>query len=439
MRFKSSRLLILLFSSLIILSGCLNSKPEKPIVLKVSAPSVQQFYRDYGYGFEKKYPHIQVQVVPYDSKSVDPYQDADIRYMYNLPLLRQQIEQGQLLSLSSRFQKEENSELGKLSPIVTTLLKSAADNGEMYGVSPTFQGVALFYNKDLFKQYGIAPPANGAAWKDIFALAMRFPNKGTDGQPLYGIGTNYYRNITLNCILEAGRTEGLSYIQPQTLKVTMNTEKWRTIWNYAIEAFRSGAIKGEEESLGGNDPSFMTGQVAMTLGGFSSAYSFEEYAEMFKVKRINWGIITPPVDPGQPDRSRSYTVDEIFGISTASMHQEEAWKLLEFIVSDAENIRNRANYRSQGIPSITEYMQPLSNWDDLSPIYKLQANPDNPNPYLVIDPKIVTALQDVAQPILDQVIRGDKTVEAALAEVELKGQQAVDVKRMELQKGALPK
>lgn len=426
MRFKHLLVLILLICTLFSLWGCQSSAQVEPVILKVSYPSVQQFYRDYGFGFEKKYPHIQIQVVPYDWEAADPGKDADIRYMQLMSDYKQQIVDGKLLSLASRFQQDRDEELLKISPIMATLLKSVADNGELYGVSPTFEGIGLFYNKDLFTKYGVALPTEGLSWKGIYTLSMRFPKETADGKPLYGLQFDNNPRTVMKYLMEAGRTEGLSYIQPQSLQVTINTDRWQALLKDAIEAFRSGSFFAENDA--GNPP-FLTGQAAMTIGNLGSAYNYEQFAKMEVADAINWGLTTPPIDPGQPERSRGYSIHEIFGISADSTHPEEAWKLLKFMISDAENTRYMTNYQNRGIPVVTEFTQPIPGKDDLSPLYRLEANPDNPDPYLWLDHEIVNAFHDTAQPIIEAAIQGDMTIEEALAEIELKGQQAIDAKK----------
>jgi hypothetical protein len=63
---------------------------------------------------------------------------------------------------------------------------------------------------------------------------------------------------------------------------------------------------------------------------------------------------------------------------------------------------------------------------DLSPLYMLEANTAVMNPYSLIDATVLDAFHDVAQKLLDQAIQGEITVEEALAQVELQGQQAVN-------------
>ncbi|MDG0873339.1 extracellular solute-binding protein [Paenibacillus thiaminolyticus] len=49
----------------------------------------------------------------------------------------------------------------------------------MYGLSPTFVSSAVYYNKDLFEQYGVTPPQDKMTWEQLLDLAARFPVEGS--------------------------------------------------------------------------------------------------------------------------------------------------------------------------------------------------------------------------------------------------------------------
>ncbi|MOA24545.1 hypothetical protein D3C78_1452250 [compost metagenome] len=84
--------------------------------------------------------------------------------------------------------------------------------------------------------------------------------------------------------------------------------------------------------------------------------------------------------------------------------------------------QDRPNY---GLPAITDYIQPIGD-HDLTPLYSLRAVPAQIDPYLVIDHEIIDAFKKASQSILDKAIKGDISIDEALAEVELQGQLAVD-------------
>ncbi|GFN29826.1 ABC transporter substrate-binding protein [Paenibacillus xylaniclasticus] len=407
-------------------AGCAKTASE-PVTITVNYPSAQTFYKLYGYAFEEKYPDITVQVVQDNLMDSSSPPSTDVVYMNSLPLLEQRVQQGDLLLLSPIAQKN-HFKVNTLSPIALSLLQSAA-SGQLYGLAPTFHSDALFYNKKLFERYNIQFPQDQMSWEEVLELAERFPHQTDEGTPLYGMQMNYYKNVTLNYILEMGTTEGLSYIDTSTLKVTMNTKKWERIWNIAVKAFQSGTIYTKDESEDAasmSNPPFYMEEAAMTKASFLTAYNFEPFSKYPNGRTIDWGMVTVPVDPNNPTVSHNYSIYDIYGIATSTEHQEAAWKLIEFIVNDSRNNRYLAQENvNRGLPANLDYIRPIEG-HDLSPLYRLKPATERVNPYLVVDASILDAFADVAQQLLNDVIAGKMTVEQALAEVDIKGQLAVD-------------
>ena len=410
---------------LVLLCGCSQRAPE-PVTITIQYPSVQAFYKRYGHAFESQYPHITVQVVQDSMKQPDTAPDADVLIMDSLSLYRKRIEQGSLKDLAP-FMKRDGFPPDTFSSVVTDLLRHASPDGNLYGMAPTFSSDALYYDKALFRAYGVPEPRNRMTWPEVLQLAMRFPGATHDGKPLYGLQMNFHKNVTLNILLEAGRSEGLSCIHPETYRVTMNTDAWKAVWSDTIEAFRSGAIHVQGEEGGGPaHPPFYRGEAAMMVGSFIHAYNFELFSQFPDGREIDWGMVTAPVSRHHPDHSAFYSIYEIYGVSAHSNHPEEAWALVKFIAADTENNRYLAKTEpNRGLPALTDAIQPVPP-HDLSPLYMLEADTTSMNPYLLIDAEVLDAFQDVAQQLLDQTIRGELTIEEALVQVERQGQQAVN-------------
>lgn len=425
--YKITRTFIGLALITVLLSSCQTRQPEEPVILKVAYPSAKQFYVNFGYAFENKYPIIDVQVIPSDPVSEETgwNRGADVIYINGMEQYKTAIEKGILKPISPPF--TNGSESGDLSPIVTSLLEAASDNGQYYALPPTFHSEALYYNKKLFDAYHIPYPQNGMTWEEVFALAERFPTEDDQGESLYGIQMNYYRNVTMNFILKAGQTENLTYLDPKTMKVTMNTDKWKSIWKAAVKAFRAGAVydQGEEpDSM--EHPKFLTENAAMTVSSNAFAYDFEPFSHFEGATLIDWGMVTAPVDPLNPDYMNFYEIFDFFGVSSSTEHAAEAMKLVKFIAGDPVNsqllAKNQPNY---GLPAVTEYVEPVGD-HELSPLYTLKANPNYVDLYTQVDAEILNAFQDAAQVVLDKHLQNEITLDEALAEVEVKGQEAVD-------------
>jgi len=413
-------------------SGCTQPANE-PVTITVNYPSAQQFYQLYGYAFEDAYPHISVQVVQDDLADADSPPTTDVVYMNSRPLYKQRVEQGDLQLLTQHIRRDGYDE-DTLSPVVLGLLRSAT-GGEWYGLTATFHSDALYYNKKLFAQYNVPIPRDQMSWAEVLELAQRFPRKNEAGADLYGLHMNFYKNVTLNYILDMGKTESLAYFDPKTLKVTMNTPRWLRIWDVAVQAFRSGSIYDQEEGTDAEsmlNPPFYMEQAAMTKASHLTAYNFEPFSKYPNGRTIDWGMVTVPVDPANPTQSHSYSIYDIYGVSASSANQQAAWELIKFIVNDSENSRYLAQTKlNRGIPANLEYVKHIPG-HDLSPLYRLSPATEPENPYLLVDASILDAFTDVAQQILNEAIAGAITVEQALIDVERKGQAAVDSAKMKL-------
>lgn len=176
------RVIFIIF--LLSLSGCSFGKQDEPVTLTINYPSEQQFYQMYAHDFEKKYPHITIKVVNQDmnEQSVEP--STDVIFIDQLHVYNRLVEEGNLINLESNIHKTAFP-ISELSPIVVNSLRSEVD-GEIYGLSPSFISHALYYNRELFEKSGVPFPKNQMTWKEIFDLAKRFPNQGSDGERIYG-------------------------------------------------------------------------------------------------------------------------------------------------------------------------------------------------------------------------------------------------------------
>lgn len=413
------RFMALMLSAMVLIAGCQTRQQREPITITVNYPSVQQFYKMYGYAFESKFPHINVQVVEDDPNDERVDKLTDVIYMNGMDHYKEAIEKGRLTVISSSEDDDLFESGGQMSPIVRTLLASASSDSQLYGLAPTFHSAALYFNKGLFDDNGIPYPYNGMSWRDVMMLAMQFPNTNEEGEPLYGIGINSNSEAALQYILEAGKTEGLAYIDSKTLKVTMNTERWKEIWLDVVAAFQGGVVfEGAEDEDPMSHSSFLKEEAAMTIDSSGLAYQFETFSQFAEGSVLDWDMVTVPIDPVNPAYSSAYEIYDFYGVSSQSGHPEEALKLVKFIAGDPANSRLLAKGRSNmGLPAVTDYRSAIDE-HDLSPFYSLKANPNVKDTALLIEPAIMNAFRTGVQAVLNRVILGDLSVDEGLMEVE---------------------
>lgn len=367
---KNKLFISLLVSLTLIITGCNQTANNDPIVLTINYPSYDLFYKKIGYSFEQKYPHIKIEVI--EQKLDQPTAlSSDIIFMNSVKKYNQLSEQNQLAPLSTLIQRDKKL-FQSLSKIVTTAL--TLNSGEIYGLAPIFNSNGLYYNIDLFQHYNVPLPRNQMTWSELYELANQFPNEQADGSRLYGFTSNYYKEVPINSILRMGETEGLSYIDPQSNNISINTSEWIEIGKTVLNAIEKKSILNEsEEALGeyGEGP-IIKGQSAMQIASYTTAINFDLYNKQYPAEPApQWGVVTVPINPLTPEYSDSYRLDEIYGINALTQNKEAAWTFIKYIETDPDYYKNNLNVLWQyGIPANETYRENVSEIN-LSPLYTL--------------------------------------------------------------------
>lgn len=179
-----------------------------------------------------------------------------------------------------------------------------------------------------------------------------------NGSRLYGFTSSYYKEVPINLILRMGETEGLSYIDPQTNKITINTSKWIETGKIVLHAIEKNSIFTEAEEAVGeyNEASIVTGQSAMQIASYAAAINFGLYHQQYQDTTSQWGVVTVPINPLTPEYSDSYRFDEIYGINALTQNKDAAWTFIQYIEADPDYNRNILNVLWQyGIPANERY------------------------------------------------------------------------------------
>jgi multiple sugar transport system substrate-binding protein len=193
------------------------------------------YLQQYGNLFAAKFPNIEVKVVstqaiyqPGINNSQEQFdklikeEKPDI-LLLNMNQYAQMVADGKLLELDSLIKKDK-FDIENIFPAVMDLIKSKG-YGKLYGLTPSFNSSALFYNKDMFDQYGVPYPNDQMSWDEVMQLAKRFPTNGDKDKRIYG----YYMNAFLNNSIfqlayTIAHTEGKSYIDDEGSKITINDD-----------------------------------------------------------------------------------------------------------------------------------------------------------------------------------------------------------------------
>ncbi len=422
---KSMPLLTLLLCFICLLTGCTGVKPEdKAMTLKVFYHDQKSFYNLYGKLFTFQNPHVEIEVIAlndYYKKgfSEEMYRELikkeqpDLIFNFNLQSF---VEDGMLVDLEPLLKKSKDVNLERMNNPITAYLRNKG-GGHLYGLSPTFQSKALFYNKSLFDQFGIPYPTDHMSWEEVLQLAARFAKSERNGGKTYGY---YHNNSHLFWLVKnIAETEGLSLTDAEGKNVMINTPNWKRVFNMVISGTKEGAIytnqpgDAEKGNLLLENP-FIQGRAAMT-----AEYSYE--LGYLSDVHFEWGIVTEPVNPAAPNQSASLNPNQLFGIYTGSKNREGAWQLLEYINSEKLAKLNGRTGLSGSLPAYLDSRQ--SNDKNIEAFYKLSPQ-DVYFPSLPME--FSTAFEERVQQSMTGVLNGELELDNMLMELDKIGQLKLD-------------
>lgn len=449
MRYKRLTLFTL---SLMLLTGLLagcstggnESKNNEKTTLKVMYYDERGFYSQYGMLFSAIYPNIEIEVI--STQNVNYEDGKDMQKALKEFIEEQKPDvlalgtdeysrmagEGKLYNLESFIQKDEY-DLEGIVPGVVDYLKEQSD-GILYGLAPNFYSQAIYYNKDLFTKYDVPFPEDRMSWKSLLELAAQFPTTGTAEERVYGLKAGY-NNGLYQFGQSIGASQGLSYVNPTNMQMTINTDSWKTVFETAQTAIESGTLYMDDpnrmmseqityESHLLRDP-FIGGKVAMTM---DASYLMEQIKEAKSNNTVNdkaiknWDLVTMPVNPQNPDESSSMSIHQIFAIDAKSTNPEAAWKFISYINSD-EFARVTSKVQNGSFPTRTKYLSAEEGLN-MAAFYSLR--PVQSSMYKDFDKlpqDFFMKFDGITQQEMQGVTDGQKSVSEALDNLQAQGQK----------------
>ncbi|BBI36268.1 ABC transporter substrate-binding protein [Cohnella abietis] len=428
-----------------ILAGCSSggndSKDGQKSSIKVMYYDERGFYQQYGMLFSALYPEVEVEII--STQSVNYEEGKDMKkamqefidekkpdvLMLSTDEYARMAGEGKLYNLDTLIKKDKYDIEG-IVPGVIDYIKQQSD-GVLYGLTPNFYGQAIYYNKDLFTKYGVPFPEDRMSWDKLLQLAERFPTNGTKEDRVYGLKQGYQSSLYY-LGLNIGSSQGLSYINPTTMKMMINSDSWKAAFELADKAIKSGSLYTEDpyaNNQGGtyesyllSDP-FIGGKVAMSIDGNYLLEQIKTAKTVLKDKGVqNWDLVTVPVNPQSPDESTGMSLNQIFAIDVKSPNIDAAWKFVSY-VNGPEFARVTSKTQNGGFPTRTQF---LSNEDGhhMEAFYSLK--PTQSNMYKDFDKlpqEFYMRFEGLTQQEMQGVTAGTLKISEALDNIQTKGQQ----------------
>ncbi|MNO40455.1 putative ABC transporter substrate-binding protein YesO [compost metagenome] len=444
------KLALLALCSGLLLSGCTSGpakEAEKKSTIKVMYWDESYFFQQYGDLFAMKHPNIDIEVVStqsiYSGSSgeIVDYEKATKDFiekeqpdvlMLDTGNFETYATEGKLQELDTLIERDKY-DTETIYPGLLDLLKQKGE-GKLYGMSPSFSGSVIYYNADLFQKYGVELPHDGMTWQEIMDTARRFPTDGDEKTRVYGFGYQYGGFTLDNLASQIAGTQGLKRINPDTMKITLNTDSWKQVYKMAMDAIDSNALYNPKEGgfSGGTmeeyyqSQPFLMGRMAMIVEGSYMLQSLKEAKNAIKdYTPFKIGMAAGPVDPASPDTTRNLYFNEVFSVRANSPNVDAAWEFIKFINGE-EYAKVKSRTMNNGLLSRMGYSKEYDG-QNLDVFYKLKPSAEDNNRNME---KIPSDFYMQYQPIVDRemglVKDKSKSIEEALKTIEDEGQVVLD-------------
>jgi multiple sugar transport system substrate-binding protein len=421
------------------LSAAVRSSVPAPMegTLKVSLPDEMNFKSNYGDEIRKQFPKLQISFSDkledvkgnyFDEfeKMIDR-EKPDLIVIYSIPQYRQLASHGKLLDLSDKL-RSDGVDLDGMVPAVVNTLKDS--DGDIYGLAPTFDGRALYYNKSLFDRYKVPYPTNGMTWDDVMKLARKFPAMDDAKSRIYGFSEEYMPMFSSSYFVDMiAHTNGLSYTDEGAKKMTMESREWNQALHLALDAYRDGIVPApstydiqnhrvEQKDQQAMDL-FSQGKAAMTLDTVGMM-------DRIKGKGFEYGIVSAPIDPKAPDVNTTLLPGPIFAVNARSDKAAEAWEIVKYVNRNPLETQDKTHYYE-----VSTHLDALRiNFGGKLEPFFAQPGADTRRTVYSYNPSLPDSFAGQFQALFDEqsnaVLTGKSTVEEAQRQLQLQGQALLD-------------
>lgn len=211
-----------------------------------------------------------------------------------------------------------------LSAVYPTVLNYSKINGKLIGTPNAFTPRALYYNKKLFRDAGVAEPTEDWTTEDMLN-AMLAIAKGEGENQIFGFYSDpssywlqpYVWENGGDFISEDG-TKASGFVDS---KETIETVQW---FADLVTKHKIAPTPDTGKTLGGSTQLFLNGKLALMDNGRWPQTDFK------KKEDLEFGLIIPAMNAATKKRI-SILHTSAFCINPATKNQEAAWKFAKYI------------------------------------------------------------------------------------------------------------
>lgn len=196
--------------------------------------------------------------------------------------------------------------------------------GKTYLLTKDFSTLAVYYNKKIFDQYGVAYPQDGWTWDQFLETAQKLTiDENKDGTPeIYGVqltanwttGFEYWVAAAGGSLISE---DGKSFVGYMDLSETVAAVQF---YSDLYNKYKVAPPPADFNQWAGGNPEFENGTAAMRLFGRWPQ------AGLKKNEKIDLGLVTVPA--GKVNANVLFWGG--FGIFAGTEHPEAVWRFLSF-------------------------------------------------------------------------------------------------------------
>ena len=191
-----------------------------------------------------------------------------------------------------------------------------------FGIPLMYDGLALFYNEELFQQAGVLEPPK--TWDELRELAVKLTVKDETGRiQIAGVAMGTASNVDhFSDILGLMMMQNGVNLSNMTGNLAEDALAFYTVFSTEDKVWN--------ETMPSSTLAFASGKVAMMFGPSWRVFNIKESNPDLRFK-----VAPVPQLPGGTVNLASYWVE---GVAKTSEHQAEAWDFLKFL-SQKESLR----------------------------------------------------------------------------------------------------
>ncbi len=226
--------------------------------------------------------------------------------------------------------------------------------GKTYFLPKDFSTLAVYYNKKIFDQYGVAYPQDGWTWEQFLDTAQKLTiDENNDGTPeVWGVqltanwttGFEYWVAAAGGSLISEDGKSFVGYMDsPETIEAV---QFFADLYN----KYKVAPPPADFNQWAGGNPEFENGTAAMRLFGRWPQ------AGLRKDEKVDLGVVSVPVGK----QAANVLFWSGFGIFSGTKHPEAVWRFLKYYVG-AEGSKVWAQH---GIPPVASAAEEVGMYTD---------------------------------------------------------------------------